>query len=219
MTFRNPDSKSLNGKLNNSWNLDIFAEFKQNSIFWNKWRKQPFLHVDFWITELLSCWVNPRHFPKIVSFIFDIFDVPNKTKTNQNVPSVLTKNFLLRIFGILFSRFLRAKVAWGLNKSLRSEFWFELVWAALTPSQLCHSVTPLRLSVPLAAKTLTQSALLSSSHSFRRRRVVHTGRIHFVEEDNNVERGFIISLETQVWLIFYNLFMCRPAHTGSRSGL
>ena len=56
MTFRNPNSKSLNGKSNSSWNLDIFAEFKQNSIFCNNWRKQRVFACWFlnnWITELL----------------------------------------------------------------------------------------------------------------------------------------------------------------------
>ena len=41
---------------NNSWNLNIFAEFY--SVFWNNNVINVFLLVDFWSTELLSCWVN-----------------------------------------------------------------------------------------------------------------------------------------------------------------
>ena len=135
-----------------SWYFDIFAEFKQNSVFcvfWNNWQKQRVFACWFfnnWITELLS---------KSVTFS--------------------SSDFRRKFFGIRFSRFFRAKVAWGLNKSLRSEFWFEPVWNASTRSQLCHSVTPLSGSqLLLAGKTIAQWALLSLSHSFRRCRVVHT---------------------------------------------
>ena len=102
MTFRNPDSKltetgnSHHTTTNNSWNLDIFAEFY--SVFWNSNEINVFLLVDFsflidWITELLSKSTGLRQFtPDWI-----------KTKTDQNdlISKLVRKSQKLNFYFIM----------------------------------------------------------------------------------------------------------------------